>query len=166
VIYLLAQVAGLLVAVVVIAAITGGSGRSALRLPAAAAVVTLLAASALSQFPVSAKDLNGSRRTYKGTRTVVLLNGCNGGDPTVVRFFSWVRATLPKGARYYYVQSPSLPGDKGCVTLGLLPAIQVEQPAGAQYLVFAGLIPPNWPTTLARGRLTMFAPHYGLVRVS
>jgi hypothetical protein len=165
-IYLIAQVAGLLVAVVVIAAVTGAARLSALRLPAAAAVVTLLAASAISQFPVTAKDLNATRKAYKGTTTAALRNGCNGADPTTIRFFGWVRSTLPKGARYYYVQSRGLPGDRACVTLGLLPGIQVEQPAGAQYLVFAGVIPPDWPKKLAPGQLTTFAPNYGLVRIS
>ena len=163
--YLLAQTAGLLVAVAVVAAVTGRAGRTALRLPAAAAIVTVLAAAALAQFPVSAKDLNNSRRAYKGTTNAVLLAGCNGGDPTVIRFFGWVRSRLPKGARYYYLQSPGLPGDKPCVTLGLLPGIQVDTPATAQYLVFAGVIPRGWPSKLRPGRLTMFAPGYALVRV-
>lgn len=164
--YLFAQTTGLLVAVAVIATITGGSNRSALRLPAVAAVVTLMAVQAIAQFPLSEKDLNGTRRASKGTTTAALLNGCNGTDPTVTRFFSWVRAALPKGARYYYVHSSRLPGDSPCVTLSLLPGIQLDKPSGAQYLVFAGEIPPDWQTTLARGQLMMFAPNYGLVRVS
>jgi hypothetical protein len=156
---------GVVVAVAVLASLMGVDRRARLGLPAAAALTVVLCAATLSQSLPSAKDLKAGRGHRAGA-DALLRAGCNGGDPRVIALFAWARSHIPKGTPYYYVQGPVYPGDRACAALGLLPAVPVEDPKKARYLVIVGASPAKLRRSYPPGRLMSFGPNLGIVTVS
>jgi hypothetical protein len=167
--YLTAQAVGVLLAVGVVAGLTGVASWAALRMPAVAAVSAVLCAALLAQLPVSAKELNRYRRGGKAVPAESLRSGClSTKHDTVTSFFGWLRERLPSRVHYLYIGAPRLGADDfACVSFSLLPAIRTADPEAARYVVFAGAIPADWRRRLAQSgqRIELFAPNFGLARL-
>ncbi len=164
---LLWQAGGLLLAVLVVAALPNGRlTRSGVRVGAVAVALVVLSVAAVPALWADARYLNAHRRAYSGTASAdAARERCvsEGGSADRIPFVRWLRERLPHGASYRVEGGI----DPSCLGFNLLPALRARDPREADYVVLFGTIPPEWQARIDRRdpRVSVFAPAYALAKV-
>ena len=136
---LLAQVAGLLLAVVVVAAVRGRSVATR-DLPVAAAIVAVLLSAWLfvTTLRSSAKSLDDFRKSTDTKVETEKNLACATQALIDVPFVDWAKRRMGPRAKYHLVVSPKTKQLDGqfCLRLLLLPSVQVRRYEDADWVIF------------------------------